>query len=300
MPAILGQNQYGKAEVRIVRLDRATPTHRVKDLNVSVALRGDLADTHLTGDNSKVLTTDATKNTVYALAKKHGIDSTEAFGLLLARHFVDDVPQVREARIRLEEYHWDRIPRNASRSRFVGADEIAHSFVRNGTETRTAQITYNAEQGAEVLSGIQDLVVMNSTDSEFWGFYRDEYTTLKETRDRILATQVTARWRHNRDDLADWDRAYADTRRHLLEAFSETYSYALQQTLYQMGARVIEHRPDIDEVRLSLPNKHHFEVDLEPFGMKNGNEVFYAADRPYGLIEGTILRDGAEPRIPVD
>ena len=57
---------------------------------------------------------------------------------------------------------------------------------------------------------------------------------------------------------------------------------------------------DIDEVRFSLPNKHHFLVDLEPFGLRNDNEVYVAADRPYGLIEATVLREGCEARIPVD
>jgi urate oxidase len=68
-----------------------------------------------------------------------------------------------------------------------------------------------------------------------------------------------------------------------------------------MGAAVIEETPEVDEVRLALPNKHHFLVDLEPFGMKNDTAdgaVYFAADRPYGLIQGTVLRDGAEARIP--
>src|SRR3954451_4392027 len=86
----------------------------------------------------------------------------------------------------------------------------------------------------------------------------------------------------------------------MLQAFAETYSLSLQQTLYQMGARIINNRSEIDEVRFSLPNKHHFLVDLEPFGLKNDNEVYFAADRPYGLIEATVLRDGCEPRIPLD
>jgi urate oxidase len=55
----------------------------------------------------------------------------------------------------------------------------------------------------------------------------------------------------------------------------------------------------VDEVRLELPNKHHFLVDLEPFGLKNDNEVYYAADRMYGLIEGTVHREGVLPVIPV-
>ena len=59
-----------------------------------------------------------------------------------------------------------------------------------------------------------------------------------------------------------------------------------------------EAHDEIAEIRLSMPNKHHFLVDLAPFGLPNEREVYYAADRPYGLIEGTVLRDDAPPAGP--
>ncbi|MEE1926886.1 urate oxidase [Streptomyces sp. TRM 70351] len=302
-PTLLGQNQYGKAENRVVKITRDGDTHHIKDLNVSVALSGDMEEVHYSGSNANVLPTDTTKNTVFAFAKEYGIASAEQFGIHLARHFVQSQEPIRRARIRIEEYAWDRIATSDSAARFIGADEVRHSFVRNGRETRTAEITYDGESW-QVLTGLKDLTVMNSTNSEFWGYVKDRYTTLKEAYDRILATQVTGVWRHNwtsdEQRAPHWERSYAQARRHLLEAFAETYSLSLQQTLYQMGARVINARSEIDEVRLSLPNKHHFLVDLEPFGLENDHEVYYAADRPYGLIEGTVLRDGAEQRIPVD
>ncbi|WP_405721287.1 urate oxidase [Streptomyces sp. NBC_01537] len=290
MPTYLGPNQYGKAENRVVRITRDGATHHIKDLNVSVALSGDMEEVHLSGSNANVLTTDATKNTVYAFAKEYGIESAEAFGIHLARHFVTSQEPIRRARIRIEEYAWERITQ-------------AHSFVRKGQETRISEITYDGESW-QVISGLTGLVVMNSTDSEFWGYVRDRYTTLKETQDRILATEVNARWRFNWTDgdeagAPQWEQSYDEVRRHLLEAFAGTYSLSLQQTLYAMGSRVVDSRPEIDEIRLSLPNKHHFLVDLAPFDLKNDNEVYFAADRPYGLIEGTVLRDGAEARIPV-
>ncbi|GAA2929909.1 urate oxidase [Streptomyces thioluteus] len=288
--AVLGQNQYGKAETRVVRISRNGTTHHLKDLNVSVSLSGDMDDVHLTGSNANVLTTDATKNTVFAFAKEHGIASAEEFGMRLARHFVSSQESIRSARIRVEEYAWDRIGA-------PDADGARHSFVRAGRETRTAEIHHDGE-GWEVVSGLEGLVVLNSTDSEFHGYVKDRYTTLPETRDRVLATEVNARWRYAGTGL-DWDASYARAREHLLHAFAATYSYSLQQTLYAMGARVVEHLPEVEEIRLSLPNKHHFLVDLGPFGLKNDNEVYYAADRPYGLIEATVLRDGAEQRIPV-
>lgn len=307
MPTILGQNQYGKAENRVVKITRDGDTHHIKDLNVSVALSGDLDEVHYSGSNAHVLPTDTTKNTVFAFAKEHGIESAEAFGILLARHFVDSCEPIRTARIRVEEYSWERIATSDTNSRFIGAEEIQHSFVRKGQETRTAQITYDGES-TEVLTGLKGLTVMNSTNSEFWGYIKDQYTTLGEDYDRILATEVAAMWRHNwtgaeGQRTPNWEKSYAQSKKHMLHAFAETYSLSLQQTLYQMGARVINSRPEIDEIRFSMPNKHHFKVDLAPFGMKNeaaDGAVYYAADRPYGLIEATVLRDGAEARIPID
>jgi urate oxidase len=294
---VLGQNQYGKAENRVVKITRDGATHHVKDLNVSVSLSGDMDEVHYSGLNANVLPTDTIKNTVYAFAKEHGIESAEQFGIRLARHFVTSQGPIHRARIRIEEYAWERIENSG---------EGAHSFVRKGQETRLTQITYDGERG-EVISGLTDLTVMNSTDSEFWGYVKDKYTTLPEAYDRILATSVSGRWRFNWSDdeqeTPDWEASYEQVKKHMLQAFAETYSLSLQQTLYQMGARIIDHRAEIDEVRFSLPNKHHFLVDLEPFGLENDTAdgaVYFAADRPYGLIEATILRDGCEAKIPVD
>ncbi|MFB9902686.1 factor-independent urate hydroxylase [Allokutzneria oryzae] len=276
MAITLGGNQYGKAEVRLVRVDLDGERHRVTDLNVSVALSGDLTDTHLTGGNAHVLPTDTQKNTVYAFARD-GVGEIEEFGLRLGEHFVRSQPAIHRARVAFEQYTWDRV------------EQRPHSFVRNGSGTRTATVTW-AEGGVHVVSGLTGLTVMNTTDSEFWGYVKDGYTTLPETTDRILATAVDARWRH--DALpSDWAKSYEQARNDLLAAFSDTYSLSLQQTLYAMGQRVLDNQPGIAEIRLALPNKHHFLVDLAPFGLDNPNEVFYAADRPYGLIEGTVRRD---------
>ncbi|WP_424890407.1 factor-independent urate hydroxylase [Streptomyces sp. XH2] len=295
MPTVLGQNQYGKAETRVVRVTREGPVHHIRDLNVSIALSGAMDDVHTRGSNAGVLPTDTTKNTVFAFAKEHGIASAEDFAERLARHFVSQQETIHTARIRVEEYGWDRIP---------AAGVTAHSFVRRGQETRTAQVTYHGDgERRQVLSGLKGLVVMNTTDSEFHGYVKDRYTTLPETRDRILATEVNACWRHAgrpEGEQPDWDASYERARGHLLAAFAGTYSLSLQQTLYAMGSRVVDQEPGIDEIRLSLPNKHHFLADLRPFGLDNDNEVYFAADRPYGLIEATVLRDGATAAVPVD
>ena len=142
---------------------------------------------------------------------------------------------------------------------------------------------------------VQDLVILKSTGSGFMGFLKDKYTTLQETEDRIMATSLTARWRYEHTNVDDWNKTYDDIKRTMLEVFAGTYSEALQQSLYLMGKAVLEARPEVAEIKFSAPNKHHFVVDLSPFGVENNNEVFIAADRPYGLIEVAVGRDEDEP-----
>jgi urate oxidase len=278
---VLGPNRYGKAEVRLVRVTRDGATHALADLTVRVALSGDLVATHLTGDNAGVLPTDTMKNTVYAFAKEHGVGEPEEFALRLGRHFVTSQAQVRAATVGIEAHDWDRLG--------------PHSFRKQGTHTRTAVVTVTGE-AEQVVSGLTGLVLLNTTASEFHGFPRDHYTTLPETTDRILATAVDARWRHL-DVQADWAASFAGAVDALTKGFVNTYSHSLQQTLFAMGSHVLRTRPEIAEIRLALPNKHHYLVDLTPFGLTNDNEVFLAGDRPYGLIEGTVTRDDAPPAL---
>jgi urate oxidase len=274
---VLGQNQYGKAEVRLVKITRDTDRHQIQDLNVTSQLRGDFEAAHTAGDNAHVVATDTQKNTVYALARD-GVATTEEFLLRLGKHFTESFDWVTGGRWSAEQYFWDRI------------NDHDHAFSRNKSEVRTAVLEISGNKKT-IVAGIEDLTVLKSTGSEFHGFPRDQYTTLQETNDRILATDVTARWRYNTLDV-DFDAVYASVRALLLKGFAETHSLALQQSMYEMGRLVLEAHPEIDEIKMSLPNKHHFLVDLSPFGQDNPNEVFYAADRPYGLIEATIQREG--------
>lgn len=274
---MLGPNRYGKAEVRVVRVTRGVE-HALRDWNVSIALSGELSATHLSGANDAVLPTDTQKNTVYAFAKRLGGVEPEEFALALAAHFVDTAEAITRARVAVDEYGWSRLG--------------PHSFARRGDEVRTCHVVHDATAGTSVVGGLRDLVLLNTTDSEFRGFARDEYTTLAEAGDRVLATSVDAQWRM-RDPDADWAASFGAARQALVDAFVGTYSYSLQQTLYAMGSAVLAAVPAVCEVRLALPNRHHFLVDLSPFGMTNDDEVYFAADRPYGLIEGTVLAEDA-------
>jgi len=284
----LGANQYGKAEVRLVRVSRgagAGGEDLLRDWNISTSLSGDLADSHLTGSNAKVLPTDSQKNKAYALAKELGGDvEPEAFALAHASFFVSSQEPITRARVSVEEYGWTPI----------GA--TGYSFARSGDLVRTAVVHVDSARGASVVSGLKDLTMLNTTASEFWGYPKDAYTTLPETKDRILATSVNAAWRFRPDAVAagvDWGAAFSAAKSTILATFSGTYTYSLQQMLYAMGAALLDALPSACEVRLALPNRHHYLVDLAPFGLSNEREVYLAGDRPYGLIEGTVLADDA-------
>ncbi len=286
----LGANKYGKAENHVVRIVRDTPRHEIIDLNVTSQLRGAaLVDSYLTGDNALVVATDTQKNTVFAFAKEHGIPSAEEFLLMLSRHFVSEFDWIEGGLWAAEQYEWARI--------LVDGEPHDHSFVRSGAGTRLAAVQV-ADGATHVTGGVKDLVVLKSTGSEFRGFPRDRYTSLVETSDRIMSTSVTGRWRFLPDAVEagiDYNALYAEVSAVLLSTFATVHSHALQQTLFEMGRAAIEARPEIAEVRFAMPNKHHFVYDLEQFGIDNPNEVFHAADRPYGLIEGTVIRDGVDP-----
>jgi urate oxidase len=281
----LGANRYGKAETHLLRVAREGERHEIRELTVSVALSGDYERVHLEGDNAAVLPTDSQKNAVHAFAGDDPPGEIEDLGLRLGRHFLAASPAVRTAAVRLDEHAWTRI------------DGHPHAFARTASgEVRQAHVIADAA-GASVAAGLEGLLVLKSTGSEFRGFERDRYTTLEEADDRILATAVTARWRYAGLE-ADWAAAHARARAALLRAFADLHSRSLQQTLHAMGRAVLEAVPEAAEVDLRLPNRHHFAVDVARFG--HAGEVYHVADRPYGLIEGTVRREGAPDGPPLD
>jgi urate oxidase len=230
---VLGHNQYGKAEVRVVKITRDTDRHEIEDLNVTSQLRGDFEAAHLEGDNAHVVATDTQKNTIYAFARE-GVGSPEAFLLRLGEHFTSSFDWVTGGRWEAESYAWERIQAHGSAH--------DHSFVRKGQEVRTAVLVRDGA-ATHLISGLKDLTVLKSTQSGFVGYPKDKYTTLPETTDRILATDVSARWRFKAGtdfSSLDFNKSYEDVKSLLLEGFTENYSHALQQTLFDMGTKVLE------------------------------------------------------------
>jgi len=277
----LGQNNYGKSRVRLLRVTRGASRHEIREITFAIALEGDFETAHTAGDNTKILPTDTMKNTVYALARKHPVESAEAFCGILTGHFLANNPQVERVHVQAVENLWKRIERDGKPDAFA--------FVRTGEERRTAH-ALGTRSGTTIRAGVKNLIAMKTTKSAFTGFIRDSYTTLREDTNRILATAIRADWLYAPGKI-DFNSIWDDIRRALLETFAEHDSLSLQQTLYDMGKAILEQFDAVSEIRLSLPNKHYNLADLSAFGMTNPGEVFVPTDEPHGLIEATLRRE---------
>jgi len=277
----LAENNYGKQRVRLLRVARQEGRHDIQELTLGIRLEGDFETAHTKGDNTAILPTDTMKNTVYALARKHRIETAEKFCLQLVDHFLARHPQVSRVRIEAAETLWARLP--------FGGRSHAHTFTRTTEEKRTAAISGTRNEKT-VCAGIEGLLVLKTAKSAFENFLRDEYTTLKEDRNRILSTVIRASWTY-REDQAEFGASWHGIRQMMLETFAEHDSQSLQQTLYAMGEAVLSHFESVREIHLSLPNKHFHLVDLSPFKLDNPGVIFLPTEEPHGLIEATLRKD---------
>jgi urate oxidase len=277
MTFVLSQSNYGKCEIRLVKVVRGEARHELSDVTVDVMLEGDFDAAHSEGDNSALIATDTMRNAVYVLAAKHDVSELEAFGRALVEHFVVAGPTVERAQIRLVAHPWARL------------GEHEHAFQRAAGGERVAVVSGDGHS-FRVEAGVEGLDVLRTTGSGWSGFARDELTTLPETEDRILATAVSARWTYAEGGL-DYGAAWHAARDAILESFGDHYSPSVQFTLRRMGRAVLKAVEAIERVHLSLPNRHHLLYDLSRFGLENPNEIFHATTEPFGLIEGTVERE---------
>src|SRR5579863_7142023 len=168
MPIKLGENNYGKSRIRLLRVVRQEGRHDIKEFTLAIRFEGDFAEAHTKGDNRKILPTDTMKNTVYALARQYPVEAVEDFSLHLIDHFLTYNPQVSRVRIEIEENLWSRIAH--------GGKPHAHAFSRAGGEKRTARLAGTREE-VVVHAGIAHLVVLKTARVGYESFLRDPYTT---------------------------------------------------------------------------------------------------------------------------
>lgn len=276
----LVHNAYGKSKVRLSKVIRHKDRHELNELSVDVLLQGDFADTYTEGDNSKVVATDSIRNTVYVVAAEHELQDIESFARDLSSHFLKTYAHVDKATVSIAEDLWQRIDYN-------GAPH-PHAFYGAGGEKRFTQAT-QTRSDLSIVSGIDDLRLVKTTDSEFVGFVRDRYTTLAEVKDRIFGTTVQARWLFASPNN-DFNHCYKLIRSAIFDVFATHMSLSVQQTMNEAGQKALACCACIKEITLTMPNQHRIPFNLKPFGLENKNEIFVTTDEPYGLISATIAR----------
>lgn len=272
---------YGKTGVRLIKVEHNGARHHVRDLNVAIQFSGAFEDAYIEGDNHSILPTDTMKNTVYVLARQQTLGEIEDFGGRIANHFLSRNSHLTRVRITICENIWERI--------MFDGQKHDSSFQMSGPESRTAVIDASPAK-MSIYAGIKNLVVLKTSRSSFQHFLRDEYTTLKDTGDRLFASCINAEWSYQ-NRVEDFKKNWFYIRSNLLNTFATHESRSVQHTLYAMGHAVLQQVGAIEKIRLAMPNRHCLAVDLSPFCLDNPNEVFVPLEEPSGWIEATLNRD---------
>jgi len=287
------EKEYGKAGVKMLYVSQKGDKYTIQELEVETSLTLDSEKDYKHGDNRDIIATDSQKNTVYILAKEFGVENLESFGLRLANHFINKYPWVNRARVNITQHPWNRIidPKGS---------EHNHAFVSTPTSTRVAQVILHRGGVPKVSAGIRGLTVVKTTQSGFVDFVRDEYRSLPDMEDRIFSTIVTADWTYNTARGVDFCATYSEVKNTILDVFAGPakegiFSPSVQQTQYFTQKKILLSVPQIEDVKISMPNRHYFPVDFSKFPLpgitgKGAGQVLLPVDKPSGMITSKLAR----------
>lgn len=293
MSGYLAEHAYGKIKIRVMKVNRhASGRHEVHEVTVQTMLWGDFAESWTTGSNKKIIATETQKNTVYQLAKQHDIGSIEDFGKLIASHFLKKYDWITKVEVSLMEEPWGRIE--------INGKEHNHCFTKTTTEKRHAKVTMPRGAAPTIVGGITDFIVLKTTQSSFECFVghpgahveKDEWTTLKEAKDRLFSTSVQSYWTYSGDNVPFTD-CYNKVKASFIAAFSGdpvkgVPSPAAQITQYQMcQAALAACAPNIADIKITTPNLHYnplSSLTTPPSMHAPNNDVFIPIDGPSGYI----------------
>jgi urate oxidase len=281
----LASNRYGKSRVRVMRVTRHESHHDLDEWTVQVLLTGDFETAHTLGDNSKILPTDTMKNTVYFVARQSKAESIEDYAKELIDFLLSRNPQVTGAEVVIESHLWKRLT--------VDGRPHPTAFMHGSDERQTARVSRSQGEPFVIVSGLDGLHILKTAQSGFFGYIKDELTTLPETKDRLFGTVLRAEWPYTAraiEEGIDFNKVRRHLRETMLSTFAEHDSLSVQHTLFAMAEAALAHTDIIDEVYVLMPNKHNLLVDMSRFGRDNQNHIFVPTDEPHGTIEATVRR----------
>ena len=298
---MLGPNRYGKHNVRFLRVVKDSDRHVPHEFVGSMMLQGEFSSSYTDGTNETVIPTETQKNTIYALSKKYPIDPMERWVVLAARDVMERHKHVSGVDMDFLRLPWHRIK--------VDGKEHKHAFVQGADGKRFVKAHIPRNGPIQMSAGFKEVRVMKTAQSGFEGFIEDQYTTLKPTRGRVMATEMYCEYRFDAkiniestpfNEIADGVKSMTFD---LFAGPADTgvYSASVQQTVHKIGIAVLKRFPEIQSIKFLLPNIHFYEVEFDKFrdtgGLTNIGEVFLTYDGARGMIEAEIVRPGHKGKL---
>lgn len=287
-----GKYGYGKNHVKLLHVFRNGPVHTIREFEVDTHLKLSTQKDYLDGDNRDIIATDTQKNTVFVLAKKHGIKTPEEFGLLICSHFLYMYKHVDEVEVGIEEYPWERLQADDR--------EHNHAFLFSPNAIRFAMVTQKRNESPLIKGGLKGLRLLKTTQSAFTDFYQDGYRTLPDDNDRVFSTVVTATWEFSTANGVDFDDVWINIKNCIFDKFAGPpdkgiFSPSVQNTLYLAEKMALDKIPQISRIEMQMPNKHYLTVDMSKFPSSvlennENKEVYHPIDKPSGIIYAELLR----------
>ena len=268
------RNYYGKGDVIVYRLrrDGQGPANQIPvfGANIKMLVYGEAFwPTYTTGDNTGLIATDSMKNFIQRETLNFEGPDLEDCCHFLAARFLAIYPQVEGVQVSAAEIPYDALPGSAA------------AFAPAGRERATARIELNRAGIVELASGIVGFKLLRLGGSAFYGFVRDQYTTLPDIRNRPLHMWLDLEWSYT-DPAAGFNAGAITTlvRSIVREVFDSFESGSIQQVIYQIGTTMLEEIPAIAEVDLEANNRTWDTI------VERGEEagVYTEARPPYGCL----------------
>ncbi len=300
--------RYGKADVRVYRT-HAEPLTGITSIpespfagrdntlaaaEIEVVVRGEVfLDAYTKGDNRLVVATDTMKNFIHAVSLRARARTLEEWLFEVGTAFLDTYPQMELLTIIGRDLSFPAalIPSED------GFEASARLFARDRSDYGSARLDLARDEDGSVRitdheSGRRELQLIKITGSAFADFARDEHTTLPERPDRPLYIWCDIGWHYadaSHAVLADPARyVAAEQVADLANAvFHEFVSLSIQHLVNEIGLRMLDRWPQLDEVSFDAQNRLW---DLVAESSENSRIRTYSDPRPpFGHI-GLVLR----------
>lgn len=271
---------YGKGDVIAYRLNRDGKTEvgqsPVFGVNAKILLYGDAFwPTYTTGDNTGLIATDSMKNFVQRETMNFTGSDLACYCKFLADKFIGKYPQVEGIQMTASEIPY---PRTSGES---------PSFFPGGPEFATARVEISRSGIVEAVAGYKGFRLLRLGGSAFYGFVRDEYTTLPDVRNRPLHMWLDTEWSYTNPESAFSDKGIqAHVHNIVLSVFNSLESGSIQQIIYQAGTRILAEIPEIARIDLEANNRTWDTIT------EKGEElgVYTDARPPYGCLGLSLTR----------